>query len=472
MPFNPNNAPYFSSCTTAKMIYWFLLGFLFLVPVPLASNRPVFYLFDTLVIGIVAIIYILSLATQAQHPKIAPVFKIILTIALVYLGIIILQSIDFNTTLRVLDTKNAHIGPLAFDTISFTPNATQIGLLRTIGYVVFFFLLANTDIISTKNIHCFAEKLTVVFVAHALFGLINLKWFGNLIPGYANESYLSVATGVFVNRNSYATFLAFGIVLSMAMALKRALYLWPPSTVLQATAPPYKHNGLYFAWHMFGLFILAYTLVITQSRLGIAVGCLGGLVVLFLTMWQWSKLSVPNIWKISLGCITSLVVIGVFAFVWIESHVIHRIDALHFDASMRLLLYKQTWAMIQEKPWLGYGLDSFGLIFPLFHKADLPVDLLWDKTHSTYLTLWVEMGLVGGILPLLMGLICILFITKNIIDHTNHNVYNANPIIGLSVIYVGALHSLFDFSLEIPANVYVFIALIGLGLRTTNQTKT
>jgi O-antigen ligase len=71
----------------------------------------------------------------------------------------------------------------------------------------------------------------------------------------------------------------------------------------------------------------------------------------------------------------------------------------------RLQLYQQVFTMIKARPLTGFGFDSFPPAFEMFHKTPVTAGFVWDKAHSTYLTLWAEAGLLfGSFAPLAGGL--------------------------------------------------------------------
>jgi O-antigen ligase len=74
-------------------------------------------------------------------------------------------------------------------------------------------------------------------------------------------------------------------------------------------------------------------------------------------------------------------------------------------------VYRITWRMIREQPWLGRGLNTFGREFFAFRtgtEEGQSVRLIrqpgaFRETHNDYLQVWVELGLPG--LLLLLGLL-------------------------------------------------------------------
>lgn len=67
----------------------------------------------------------------------------------------------------------------------------------------------------------------------------------------------------------------------------------------------------------------------------------------------------------------------------------------------RMQLWKGTWAMIKERPVLGFGINTFSRNFPKYKPADYP-DLRY--AHNCYLQMWSEIGLIGlGVFLSLIG---------------------------------------------------------------------
>jgi O-antigen ligase len=119
--------------------------------------------------------------------------------------------------------------------------------------------------------------------------------------------------------------------------------------------------------------------------------------------------------------------------------------------------------MIAARPLTGFGADSFPLAYEIFHRPPVPADLVWDRAHSTYLTLWAESGLVFGSLPPLAGALALALLWPR----------RQAPLAAAAIaaLCLSGLHSLVDFSLEIPANLYLLLAVTGLGLGAARPAK-
>ena len=74
----------------------------------------------------------------------------------------------------------------------------------------------------------------------------------------------------------------------------------------------------------------------------------------------------------------------------------------------RLTLYRDTWRMAAEKPWFGWGLESYAHVFRVFN-TQRTAELQWwipfyAKAHNDWLQSLAEVGLVGTSLLALLVL--------------------------------------------------------------------
>ncbi len=73
----------------------------------------------------------------------------------------------------------------------------------------------------------------------------------------------------------------------------------------------------------------------------------------------------------------------------------------------RLTLYRDTWRMAAEKPWFGWGLESYAHVFRVFNTQRAAELWLWipfyAEAHNDWLQSLAEVGFVGtGLLALLV----------------------------------------------------------------------
>jgi O-antigen ligase len=75
----------------------------------------------------------------------------------------------------------------------------------------------------------------------------------------------------------------------------------------------------------------------------------------------------------------------------------------------RALLYDDTWRMAADRPWFGWGMASYPLVFPIYNRQEPdPVDRLpkvYHDAHSDWLQALAEHGFVGTVLLALCAVV-------------------------------------------------------------------
>ena len=117
--------------------------------------------------------------------------------------------------------------------------------------------------------------------------------------------------------------------------------------------------------------------------------------------------------------------------------------------------------MIWQRPLTGFGYDAFAPAFEMYRDEPFVSQSYADLAHNTYLALWSEHGLVFGSLPMLLTVWAAVMIVQRLRKGDGDMAVNSAALGGITL---AALHSLADFSLEIPANVYCFLLLVGLAM--------
>lgn len=74
--------------------------------------------------------------------------------------------------------------------------------------------------------------------------------------------------------------------------------------------------------------------------------------------------------------------------------------------NVRLALYRDTWRMALDKPWFGWGLETYGDVFRIYNSAPTPLHgwkTYYREAHNDWLQSFAESGFVGTGLLLLFG---------------------------------------------------------------------
>ncbi len=423
--------------------------FLFLIPVPYGANRPLAWLAAIGVVGLLTFVYFVML--QRLDPNRPVQFRN-------YRWVLVpgLMALVW-ATIQLIPIGAPPIAPLpegvSPSTISLDSSATILGILRMLSYAFLFILISE---VCTNRFR--TEKLLKwIFwgiFAHAVWALLSLSVLDDSLLLQEKTNYHGFATGTFVNRNSFATFMGMGFVIGAALLV---FEIRSPARRM----PNQKHKVKGFttdaAYVSILMFVIFAALLETASRLGL-ISTLAGTwftIVVLLIRTGVSKFKIFSV-SFALGLVTLIGLISLLGQAMLQ-----RFVYLQVDLGERLELYRQTWKMIETRWFAGFGLDTYAVAFEAFHRPELSTSLIWDKPHNTYLTLWSELGLVAGSLPMISVGIAFMMVLLSIRDR-QESFFPASAAVG--VIVVGAVHSLGDFSLEIAANTYVFVAIVALGL--------
>jgi O-antigen ligase len=417
-----------------------------LAPLPFGSNRPFFWTVWAVVVALIALWHCFSTwrhSIELPYPLVrlwpqALAFSVVL-------AFLLLQLAPLGEVLRSVGLLAA--SPIETPSISLAPGATWLMLLRFATFGLMFFLCLQVGV----NRHRAYLMLQVMFfavAAYAVYGILALTQLGDTILGLPKEAYLGSATGPFVNRNSFAMFLGFGLVTGLCVLLSEF------DTRMAGAAPQSRPLRLGLA--ALGLVFILAALYASQSRMGLFSGLAGCFFVVVLA----GARSGARGWPVALAAVAALG-LGTALFFIFGGGLYDRFSTVEASAESRLALYQQVIGMITARPWVGYGGGAFEIAFPLFHELPVSPDKLWDRAHSTYLALWTELGIVVGSLPIL----AIIAIAWRVAAHYWRSPsYRGISLATLGVIVVAALNSVIDFGLEMEANALFFTAVLGLGL--------
>jgi O-antigen ligase len=435
-----------------NQLMWPILIVVFLAPFAFGSTKPSLWLLWSMLISLCGTILFARMAMSNARFRIAPRNLIVLFGLFSLLGAyMVFQVLPLGTIVPSATTVADPTALIAIDTISLTPHDTILALMRWANYGLLFFLVLQITS-NPQRARVFINLVYWIIVIHAIVGLLFLLQFGDTILGVPKWKYFGSAMGGFINRNSYATFLAFGSVIGVNLMMERVTenslgkgdnsvfgrYLGKGGVVI---------IGL-------GWLILVITLVATNSRMGLFAACCGMIASVILTLVKKTVgTSRTAIW-VFLLLIPVIVGFGMLGY---GAIFVERIGDVSAASDVRMQLYRQVLTMIEARPFIGFGGNSFEYTYPLFHQAPVSFDLVWDKAHSTYLTLWVEYGLIFGSVPLIIVGIILFQLSAAYVRAPGQEMLLR---CGIGVILVGAVHSLVDFSLEIEAVTFAFVVIV------------
>src|SRR5690606_7470700 len=195
-------------------------------------------------------------------------------------------------------------------------------------------------------------------------------------------------------------------------------------------------------------------LLLTQSRGGFVALCAA--LAAFVWSLRQSALIAPAASLKAAAVLTLGLTLGL---VWLAGEQTLGRFATDAQAIHRLAYYRATWEAIADRPLLGTGYGTYPDAFKAYNRPDTGTYFL-DKAHNTYLQVVMELGWPAAA-ALYAGLaLLVLRPVRSRPVQTRLAPYPA-VLAGCSVLV--AVHSLVDFSLEMPANAATFALLLGAG---------
>ncbi|WP_428681593.1 O-antigen ligase family protein [Reyranella sp.] len=261
--------------------------------------------------------------------------------------------------------------------------------------------------------------------------------------------------GTFVNSNSFACYMGMCVVAALALLFggnpKKAHvpyghyeeedvrlidWLTTPRVVLLAAS-----------------LLMLGGLLISASRAGVGAS-VAGMLFLGLLMMRGRWRSHPRLGAAFILGIVALLFVGIIA----GGALLTKFAVASDDAS-RLRIWLAAIQAIGMSPWLGWGLGGFGDVFTLLQPSDSlqPNDI----AHSTPLETIVELGVITAIPAILVVLLLWAVCLRGALKRRLSRRYL--PAAAFSVAAISILHSLVDFSLQIPAIGFATAALLGMG---------
>lgn len=330
--------------------------------------------------------------------------------------------------------------------ISASPVDTAHGVMRLVAYGMIFWIAVQSSY-NADRAASFLKAISIFLTILALYGLYAF-FSGTSILGDTEQHNVVKAT--LVNRNSYATLAAFGLLASATN------YYWQINARSSHGSTPRSslRNFLeaFFsgAWiYLLGAVLNIAALLLTSSRAGTISGFAGLLVLLVLVQQKRKKLRISLI---------SIVIILTPLVIILSGNVWQRLVETN-ETSLRFYIYEAMILNLHERLFTGHGLGAFQDTFRPHLSLETGA-FEWSLAHNSYLeNLW-EMGLPAALLFYLA-----LFWISSIIAITSFSSrkQKIRSVFALSCALTAAIHAGFDFSLQMPAISALFSFILGLG---------
>lgn len=307
-----------------------------------------------------------------------------------------------------------------------------------------------------------ARRIFLVFAwsgaAYAVYGILALLTDPNALLWREKTAYVGNLTATFINRNTAATYLGSCALVWLLMLLQKVRGRLPRERIVWKKVPEYlitdTPKDLLLRFVMF--FVCLAGLFMTGSRAGVTVS----LLVIVISFVVFFRRDLPRGKSVFLALMGAGLA-ALFVLQILGGNIGHRFDVQGLADEGRLEAYRSMLKMIVDRPWFGFGLGTFPWAFPAYRSSDISMWGVWDIGHDTPLELAVEVGVPLTIVVVAGWTAGFTILVKAILAGSRRAII---PLSALGVSLIGIIHSLVDFSLQIPGYAIVASAILGAGL--------
>jgi O-antigen ligase len=265
--------------------------------------------------------------------------------------------------------------------------------------------------------------------------------------------------GPFINRNHFAGWMVMALPLVIAHACSVAEVSGPPRRggwrrFVHWTTTTEANRSIALGG---AIVAMGTSLVFTGSRSGMGSFIVAVAVLAYFVM---RRLAAGGARRLLLGYLGVMVAAAV-AWSGIGG-VIDRFAATGGDLQFRIFAWRDTLHIIRDFPLWGVGFGGF--LTAMLSYQSFARTMFFADAHNDYLQIAAEGGVLVGVPAVLCLVALVLGIrgrVRRLRDDRASYWVRAGAIAGLTGI---AAQSLFDFSLQIPANTLLFVVLIALAL--------
>lgn len=248
---------------------------------------------------------------------------------------------------------------------------------RMTGLLTWFHLMAFFLVISSVFQGLKKDWFKIFSVSFSVAVLVSLLSLGPRIGIDIDPSPIGGAT--IGNTSLMATYLLFNVFL--------ALYIFV------------KSSGLLKIFAGFSFILISLGLLLSGGRAAI-LAFLGGLVLLFFLYLAFasSKFFLRILGRVCL--VGSLIVFLALTFLLFQPNSRVQEKFIEVATSSRLVVWEKAWQGWQERPWLGWGPESFDLVFarhfnPSLFLPEYGGEVWFDRAHNVVFDALVAFGIIG-----------------------------------------------------------------------------
>lgn len=440
-------------------MFWLLLALLFLLPIPLGSNRPWAWAMMEAVSFILIIGILISHPWQQLKQQLKPfkfliiaigIFVLYQMLQLMPLPLNIINSISPNTALII----NSSLQPSdSWYAIALDPQQAKIATLKAISY--FCIMLATLVLVNDF------KRLRILLLCIIFAGTWQAFYGATLaLSNLPNTPFLSlqnsdIATGSFVYKNHFANFLILTLSIGigyLVATLDKHKLKQRGNIALRFLQTLMSGKGAL----RIALAIMVIAIVLSRSRMGNTAFFVALTLTGIIALWFMKTKS-----KSLMILIVSLLVIDTFilgAYFGLDK-VKQRLEQTVISTEARVDVNEYSLDLIRAFPLTGTGGGSFYSTFPIVQGNDIKA--FFDHAHNEYIQFASEYG-IPSLIWLGVLIFYTLIIAINAMRQRNSRFLRGLGF-GCAMAIIGMLiHISVDFNLQAPANAAYFHVILAL----------
>jgi O-antigen ligase len=453
----------------------FFVGIIAWAPFPLGSNRPWSW---SLLVLLIVFCWLLWCCSIWRKPEIAiplvddlrgPLILALLAITWAVIQVTPVASLTWISP--VWHTTETLLGGKVAATISVSPWRSTTELMKLASYAMAAWL-ARVFARAPSRAYELLDAVIVIGAAYAAYGFV-LFMIGQsqfeFFYGLPLQQIAHEFPGPFVGRNNFATYEG---LIALCAGSRLITKTW--SHVDTHHGP--KARLLSAAHYLVGKGAVLLVAALLSVSAVIMTGSRGG------NLATWSAAFALLLMGLGLArrqrrgssalAVAFCVIAAAFALLAINGTTLAaRVDDMVGTTDVtRLLLWNAALKMIHEAPLTGWGLGTYQLVYPLY--ATNSMHFFMDKAHNDILEFAAGFGLPAAFLW--WGLLAWLVVIcgRGVIVRRRHRML---PALGLAATILVSIHSIFDFSLQMPAVALTYAVILGMGVAqafpTTKQME-
>lgn len=310
--------------------------------------------------------------------------------------------------------------------------------------------------------------LGVIGTLVAVFGLIQVAFLPQSLLFTEKVAYLDSLTSIFVNRNTVGTLLGLSSLACLVLLMRMVRQAAGPSALLRLLGDSGFSRGRRLrAWGISAsILICILALFLSRSRGATLATAASFLLILPLLLQVQGSAQAENRRgeeneasrrrRMLKGIGLALLIVGGF-IVLFGGQFLLRLETRGVDAS-RLCVYTATLRAISDNWLFGTGFGTFESVFPSYRTLGCgsPYES-FDKAHNVFLEGFLGLGMVFVPITLIVyGQISAILVR----GLKTRRRLRFVPVIAMGAVMLVTLHSLVDFSLQIPGMAAYFAAFL------------